>query len=43
MITQIFNPNAGFAIPSEKTTNEGNVEIETQPLAAETKARKCSK
>ena len=43
VIAQIFNPNAEFAIPAETAANEANAEIESQPLTAETKAKKCSK
>ena len=37
---QIFNPAAERAIMQ---IHEANTKIETQPLTAETKARKCSK
>ena len=40
-ITQIFDPTAKLAIPTETQTNEANAEIETHPLTAETKTRKC--
>ena len=39
----VFNPTAKLAIPVGTPTNEVNVEIETQPLIAGTKARKCTK
>ena len=41
MITQIFDPTAECAIPTETLTNEANAEIETHPLTANTKTRKC--
>ena len=41
MIAQIFIPTAKLEIPTGTPTNEANAEIETQPLTAETKARKC--
>ena len=41
VITQIFDPTAKLAIPTETQTNEANAEIETHPLTAETKTRKC--
>ena len=43
VIAQIFNPTAKLTIPIGPPTNEANTEIETQPLTAEMKARKCSK
>ena len=42
-IVQIFNPTAELAVIIGTPTNKTNAEIETQPLTAETKARKCSK
>ena len=43
VIAQIFNPTANLTTPIGPPTNEANAEIETQPLTAEMKARKCSK
>ena len=43
MITQIFYPTVELAITTEILTNEANAEIETHPLTAETKTRKCLK
>ena len=43
MITQIFYPTVELAITTEILTNEANAEIETPPLTAETKTRKCLK
>ena len=40
---QIFHLSAELAILPQTPTNEANAETETQPLIAETKARKCSK
>ena len=42
VIAQIFNPTEELLIPIEMRTNEGNAEIETQPLTAETKIRESS-
>ena len=42
VIAQIFNPTEELLIPIEIPTNEGNAEIETQPLRAETKIRESS-
>ena len=40
----IFNPTAELVIlPTGIPTNEANVDVETKPLTAETKTRKCSK
>ena len=41
VIAQTFNPIAELTIPKGTPTNEVNKEIETQPLTAETKRRKC--
>ena len=41
MIAQIFIPTAELVMPIGTATNETNAEIETQPLTAETKIRKC--
>ena len=43
MIAQIFNPTARLAIPIGAPTNEANAEIQTQPMTAKTKTRKCCK
>ena len=40
VIAQISNPTAEIEIPIGTSCNEANAEIETQPLTAETKARK---
>ena len=42
VIAQIFNPTEELLIPIEIPTNEGNAEIETQPVRAETKIRESS-
>ena len=36
---QLFNPNAELVIPTGITTNEPNVKIKTQSLAAEIERR----
>ena len=41
VIAQIFSPTAKLAIPTGIPANEANTEIETQPLMAEIKTRKC--
>ena len=43
VIAHIFNPAAELIIPTKTPVNKVNTEIETQPLAAEMKKRKCSK
>ena len=43
VVAQIFNPTAELAIPTRTRTNETNPEIQTHPMTAETKTRKCSK
>ena len=43
VIAHIFNPTAELAILIGTPTNEANADIDTQPLTAETKTRKCSK
>ena len=43
VITQMFIPTAELALPTGTPTNKTNAEMETQPLAAETKVRKRSK
>ena len=43
MIAQIFNPTTELAIPTGTPANEGNAEIEKQPLTAETKTNISSK
>ena len=43
IIAQVFNATAELAIPTGTPTNEANPEIETQPLTAEKKTRKCTK
>ena len=43
VIAQIFSPTAKLAIPTGIPANEANTEIETQPLMAEIKTRKCLK
>ena len=40
---QLYNPTAELTMVTGTPTNEANEEIETQPLTAETKDRKCSK
>ena len=40
VIAQTFNSTAQLVVPTRTATNEGNAEIETQPLIAETKTRK---
>ena len=40
-IAQMFHSTAKLAIPTGKSANEANGELETHPLAAETKTRKC--
>ena len=42
VIAQIFNPAAEITIHTRRPTNETNSEIETQPLTASTKTRKCT-
>ena len=42
LIAQIFIPLAELAMPIWVSTNEGNLDIETQPLTAETKTREIS-
>ena len=39
---QIFYPTAELAMPIEILTEETKTEIETHPVTAETKIRKCS-
>ena len=41
MIAQVFNPTAELVILTEILTNEANAEIETQPLTAGMKIKKC--
>ena len=43
VILQIFNLTAELTTSAGTTTNEENVEIETQPVTAEIKTRKFSK
>ena len=43
MIAQIFIPSAELTIPLKTPTNEGNAEIKTQPIIAETKVFKVFK
>ena len=43
VMAQIFSPNVEFAITARTLNNKANTEIETQPLKAEIKIRKCSK
>ena len=43
VIAQTFNSTAELAILLVTPTNEVNAELETEPLTAETKTRKCSK
>ena len=42
VIAQIFIPNAELVIPTGKKPNEGNVEIEKQPVTVAAKISKCS-
>ena len=42
VIVQIFNPTAKRAITTGTITNEGTMEIEIQPLTAETETRTYS-
>ena len=42
VIAQIFIPITEFVIPTGIVTNEGNAEIETQPVTVETKINNCS-
>ena len=42
MIAQVSNPTAELVIPIRMPINEANAQIETQPLTAEIKVRKCS-
>ena len=41
VIVQIFNPNGELVILIVIPSNEANVAIDTQPLTAEMKIRKC--
>ena len=41
IIAQIFIPIAELVVPTGTQANEGNVEIETQPVIVETKISKC--
>ena len=43
VIAQLFNPTAELVMSTAMASNEVNSEIETHPLIAETKPRKCSK
>ena len=43
VIAQTFIHTDELVITKETPNNEANAEIETQPLTAETKTRKCSK
>ena len=43
VIAQTFIHTEELIITKETPNNEANAEIETQPLTAETKTRKCSK
>ena len=43
VIAQIFIPFAELTIPLKTPTNEGNAEIKTQPIIAETKVFKVFK
>ena len=38
-----FNPTAELVMPTGTPTDEPDAEIETQPVTAELKIRKCSK
>ena len=42
VITQIFNPTAELVITIGIPTKEGKAEMETHPVTAEPKVRKCS-
>ena len=42
MIAQILNSTAELAIPTGTQTNEGNAEIETQPVTVEANICNCS-
>ena len=42
LIVQIFNPIAELVIPVEIPTKEKKAEMETHPVIAEAKIRKCS-
>ena len=42
IIVQIFNPIAKIIIPLAILTQEAKAEIETHPVTAEIKIRKCS-
>ena len=42
VITQIFNPTAKLIITIGIPTKEGKAEMETHPVTAEPKVRKCS-
>ena len=41
VIAQIFIPIAELAMPAGTQTNEGNAEIETQPVTVQDKISKC--
>ena len=41
VIEQIFSPTAKLVIPAERTTNESNPRIETEPVTVESKISKC--
>ena len=43
MMTLILNPTVELVTPAVKLTNEAKAGMETHPLTAETKIRKCSK
>ena len=43
VIAQISNPTSQLALPTGIPTNDSNANIETHPLTAEMKIRKCSK
>ena len=38
-----LNPTTKLAIPTGIPTNKGNAKIETEPLTAEMKIRKCAR
>ena len=42
MTAKIFIPTVELVLQTKTETNEANAEIETQPVAVETKMSKCS-
>ena len=42
LVAQIFIPTTELVKPTGIATNEGNAEIETQPVNVEAKMSKCS-